>query len=269
MEILEKVILKSSPKVRLSLVKADLIPQLIPSLNPLSLSFAEAVDIHTSLVAAINNTVWSTSPDGIEEIGIRDGREEQAVQEIVLKQILIPSEKYICHLCMNRFSIIDGDQSGFFLTLLVQLLEISPAYQPTMEFVLNMPVVLTIPSCLTFFQSDESIWYFLIIMFNVQQKWNDRRGNLRQTGTNVLRMLRMEGIDDVIEQKLQNDKEGSWGRDIVTDSIDWNNMQGMNIPKFESKMTRNNENGRFSLKGRKTLWCVPKNHFLHNYRSSV
>ncbi|KAK2943641.1 hypothetical protein BLNAU_21431 [Blattamonas nauphoetae] len=93
----------SSTKVQLALANADLIPQLIHNLNPLSLSFTEAVDIHTNLMKTINRTVWPGTPDDLTRIGIEDGNEQQAVHETVLQRVIVPSEKYICHLCMNRF----------------------------------------------------------------------------------------------------------------------------------------------------------------------
>ncbi|KAK2944956.1 hypothetical protein BLNAU_20132 [Blattamonas nauphoetae] len=161
MKILESLSISCSARVFYPLVKADLLPQLITSLNPLSLSFAEAVGIHTCLMSIISSTVWLTTPTGLEHLGIEDESGQQTVHKTVLKQVLIPSEKYICHLCANRFSIVDGDLPNEFMTILAQLLRISPSYQPTAEIVLHMPVFLTIPSCLTFFEKDFPIWDFL------------------------------------------------------------------------------------------------------------
>ncbi|KAK2955111.1 hypothetical protein BLNAU_9840 [Blattamonas nauphoetae] len=103
---------------------------------------------------------------------------------------------HICHLCVNCYSNINGKQSESFLTLLAQLLEICPFYQPTMGFVLSMPAVLTIPSCHTFFEDDESINNFLFLMVDYQQKRNKTRGSMRQMWQKMHRMLRMEGIED-------------------------------------------------------------------------
>ncbi|KAK2957949.1 hypothetical protein BLNAU_7125 [Blattamonas nauphoetae] len=61
MGMLNSLFVWSTPKVRLALVKADLIPQLIITLNPLSLSVAEAVDIHIGLIQTISNTVIPAS----------------------------------------------------------------------------------------------------------------------------------------------------------------------------------------------------------------
>ncbi|KAK2939831.1 hypothetical protein BLNAU_25263 [Blattamonas nauphoetae] len=54
MEMLVTMIVHCSAKVRLSIIKADLIPQLILTLNPLSLSFTEAVDIRIPLLNIIS-----------------------------------------------------------------------------------------------------------------------------------------------------------------------------------------------------------------------
>ncbi|KAK2943325.1 hypothetical protein BLNAU_21750 [Blattamonas nauphoetae] len=227
MEMLRNLFVWCSNQVLLALVQADLIPQIINTLNPQSLSFAETVDLYTNLMITITNSLCLSTPTSLGYLAFEDGNEQQAVHEAVLKQVVVPPEKYICHLCVNRFSIIDEDQSKSFLSLLAQLLDISPSYQPTMNIVLHTPVILTIPSSLAFIEHDHSIWAFLYFMVDIQREWNEPRGKERQTSKVVNRMLRMEGIEDGIEEKLQNDpnNRGSW---IVTSAIGWNHRQGMN-----------------------------------------
>ncbi|KAK2961563.1 hypothetical protein BLNAU_3361 [Blattamonas nauphoetae] len=232
LEMLESLTANCSARVRETLVKADLIPQLINTLNPLSLPFAKAVDIYMNIMKIIANSVWLSTPDGLRQLAIEDGDEQQAVHETVLQQVMAPSEQYLWHLCANQFSIIDDKQSELFLELLANILEICPSYQPTMNFVVNMPVVLTIPSCLTFFENGHSIWYFLYQMNNAQREWNKQGGEVRQMGTTVDRQLRMEGFEDVIEEKLHNAKNGYFGRWIIHKSIGWNKQLGMNVPDY-------------------------------------
>ncbi|KAK2948727.1 hypothetical protein BLNAU_16365 [Blattamonas nauphoetae] len=220
------------PPDRLALIKADLIPQLLIILDPQSVSYAGMLDIHTCLILNISESVWLATPSGLKHLGIEDHDEQQPIHETVLKQVLIPSEQYIYHLCVNRFSIVDGKQSETFLGLLARLLAISPYYQPKMEFVLHMPVFLTIPSCLTFFENDHAIWYFLYTMNQTQLEWNRTKGTQQQIWQTVHRMLRMEGFEDVIEEKLQNDQNGSNVRWLVAFSIRWNNQQGTNLPRL-------------------------------------
>ncbi|KAK2953274.1 hypothetical protein BLNAU_11737 [Blattamonas nauphoetae] len=231
MEILESLIFWCSSEVRLALVQADLIPQLIITLNPLSLSFAEAEDFHTDLISNISRSLWLATPDGLADLKFEGYDEQQDVHESILKQVLAPSEKYIWHLCVNRYSIKDGEQSRWFLDLLAQLLRICPYYQPTMDFVFDMPVFLTIPSCLAFIENDHSIWHFLNVMMDTQHKWNKKRGEVRQMWKTVHQMLRMEGIEDASEGRLRNDRNGTWGGDILDKSISWSNTHDMNLPR--------------------------------------
>ncbi|KAK2941511.1 hypothetical protein BLNAU_23584 [Blattamonas nauphoetae] len=233
MEMLDHLILNCSENVRLELVKADLLFPIIINLNPQSLSFTEVSYIHIYLMNTITYSLWLTTQNGLNKLGVEDDNEQQAVHETVLKQGLLPLEKYISHLCVNRYSIIDGEQSPKLMTLLPRLLRICAYYQPTMEFVLNMPVFLTIPSCLTFFENENSIWSFLASMVDAQQEWNEQRRHVGQMGKTVHRTLRMEGIEDVIEAKLRNHKFRMSGGWIVKKSIEWNNLLGMNLPKQE------------------------------------
>ncbi|KAK2958127.1 hypothetical protein BLNAU_6831 [Blattamonas nauphoetae] len=229
MKMLKTLSLSCSTQLLLTLVQADLLPQIIASLNPHSLSFVESVDIHIYLIFTIHNPVWLATPDGLARLGIEEDAEQQAVHEMVLQQVVIPSEKYIWHLCVSRFSIVDGEQSREFLEFLVRLLQICPYYQPTMDFVYHMPVVLSIPSCLTFFEIDRSIYWFLYHIVDIQQEWNVTRGKIRQMWKTVHKMLRMEGIEDVLEAKLQNDNKRYYGDRIVAHLFSWNNMLGMNV----------------------------------------
>ncbi|KAK2953982.1 hypothetical protein BLNAU_11084 [Blattamonas nauphoetae] len=233
MKMLDSLFASFSKKIRLALLNADLIPRLFIALNAQSLSFAETVDIHVHLLKMLRHSLWLAYRRGLAQLEIEDGNEQLAVHETILKQVLVPSEQYICHLCENRFSIIDGNQSWNFLDLLARLLLISPYYQPTMEFTLHMPIVPMIPSCLTFFENDASIWYFLILMITPQREWNDERGAVQNMWKTMHRMLRKEGIEDVIEAKLGNDKSTSYGRSLVDKSIEWNKKQGMNVPEQE------------------------------------
>ncbi|KAK2953000.1 hypothetical protein BLNAU_11989 [Blattamonas nauphoetae] len=228
-EMLVNLISNCSAKVRLSLVKADIILHLMTTLNPHSFSYSEPEDIHMNVISCVYWSFWLAAPYDLAELGFEDDNEQQAVHRTVLTQIVAPSEKYLCHLCVNRFSIVDGALCSVFVRLLARLLEICAYYPPTMEFVLHMPVVLTIPSCLTFFETDDSIYYFLLHMIMAQREWNTKTGQKRQMWKAVDRMLRMEGIEDVIEEKLQTDKNEYDGELIVRESIRWNNKLGMNL----------------------------------------
>ncbi|KAK2957007.1 ion-transporting P-type ATPase [Blattamonas nauphoetae] len=210
-KMLSNLLLCCSDKNVLLLIKADLISELIMTLHPLSLSFTEAVDIHINLLKTIAVPLWLATPYHLAKLGIDNRDEQQAVHKTVFQQVLAHLEKYIMHLCVNRYSIVDGNMSIEFMFLIALILRICPYYQPTMDFVLHMPVVLTIPSCLAFFEDEASIEYFLLDMNNFQLDLNKTRREEQQMWQTVHGMLRMEGIEDVIEGKLQNDRNAYKG----------------------------------------------------------
>ncbi|KAK2952735.1 hypothetical protein BLNAU_12384 [Blattamonas nauphoetae] len=205
MTMIETVFEWCSTKILLALVKADLITQVITTLNPLSFSFAEVEDIHSNLMSSITCSLWLSTPYSLGLLEIKDRNEQQAVNETILQQVVIPSEKYIWHLCVNRFSIIEGDLASGFMHLLARLLEICPYHQPTLDFVLHMPISLTIPSCLAFIDDNNTFGKFLGRMVDIHRERNRQGGNERPMWKTGHRMLRMEGIEDVMEEKLRND----------------------------------------------------------------
>ncbi|KAK2952727.1 hypothetical protein BLNAU_12376 [Blattamonas nauphoetae] len=139
MEMFKRLIVNCSKKLLLALVKADIIPQVIIPLNLLSISFVQAVDLHINVLDIINTSLKLTIPNILARLGIEDSKEQEAVQETVLQQVIAPSEKYIWHLCLNRHSIVNRGLSDEFMRLLTWLIEIYQYHQRAMNFVQNMP----------------------------------------------------------------------------------------------------------------------------------
>ncbi|KAK2942259.1 hypothetical protein BLNAU_22828 [Blattamonas nauphoetae] len=236
MAMLHRLFTNCSLNVCFTLVKADLIAQLFLTLNPQSVSLTEPERVHTLLIEVIGHSFHLTTPGGLATLEIEDHDGQQAVHEIVLMKVLTPSEKYICHMCANRNSLVDGGQSDVFMALFARLLRL-PAYcQPTMDFVLTLPVFLAIPSCLTLIENERPVYSFLNLMVYFQQEWNDLGGDVRLSGNTILRCLRMEGFDDVIEQRLQNDRKQYLGPVVADYSIKINNLHGMNVPPHVSPL---------------------------------
>ncbi|KAK2947021.1 hypothetical protein BLNAU_18023 [Blattamonas nauphoetae] len=93
MEMLERQFIYCATSILLPLVKTELIPQVVVSLNPHSLSLADAVDIHICFKNIIWRALWLATPDGLEQPEIEEDDKQQAIYEIVLKQVLVPSER--------------------------------------------------------------------------------------------------------------------------------------------------------------------------------
>ncbi|KAK2953209.1 hypothetical protein BLNAU_11834 [Blattamonas nauphoetae] len=94
-KMLGNLLFHCSAKFTFTLVKEELIPQLMVTLNPLSLSFEEAVYIHANLMKTITNPVKLATPIGLAILRIKQYSEQQAVYETVFRQVLAPSEQRI------------------------------------------------------------------------------------------------------------------------------------------------------------------------------
>ncbi|KAK2955475.1 hypothetical protein BLNAU_9522 [Blattamonas nauphoetae] len=233
MAMLHRLLQNCSDEILFALVKADLISQLIVTLDPQSVSLSDCEDMHTCLIDIITKSFRLAAPHSLATLRIEDGYERPFVYETIFQKVLSPSEKYVYHLYTNRYSIVDGDQSAQLMCLLGRLLRISPYHQPTMDTVLVLPVVLAIPSCLSFFEVENSIWCFLNIFVTSKWEWH-KVFEMHQKWKKVHPILRLEGIEDVMEEKLQNDQnsDGFYGPTIVATSIKLNNLQGINLPNL-------------------------------------
>ncbi|KAK2955480.1 hypothetical protein BLNAU_9527 [Blattamonas nauphoetae] len=233
MKMLHRLLQNCSNDILIALVKADLISQLIVTLDPQSVSLSDFEHMHTALISIIECSLWLSPLDSLAQLKTKDGDEHQTVPETLFQQIMRPSEKYLTHLCVNRNSILDNEKYKDFLILLARiLLKTYPSSQPTMETVLMMRIVLTVPSCLSFFDGESSVWGFLDIFVN--SRWERHEsGDVGQKWKKMDRMLRTEGMEDVMETKLRNDEEAFYGREIIASSITLNNEMGMNVPEQE------------------------------------
>ncbi|KAK2955482.1 hypothetical protein BLNAU_9529 [Blattamonas nauphoetae] len=124
-DMLDHLISVNSDKNRLDLVKADLISKLIATINPQSFSIPDCEDMHTCLIHIITSSLrfppqdYSATLDShgqkfstlsfflpttfVHDCEIEDGNEQQAVHETVFQQVLLQSEQYLSHLCVNRY----------------------------------------------------------------------------------------------------------------------------------------------------------------------
>ncbi|KAK2953022.1 hypothetical protein BLNAU_12011 [Blattamonas nauphoetae] len=197
-----RIVVFCSINTLLKLVSDGLVPQLISALNPLSLSFADADDIHIHLMRIIDYALSLSTRTELESLNIHNAHEQQAVHETVINQVLMPSEGYLRHLCVNHRLIVDGNQSSTFILLIAKIFKICPSHDPMVDFLCELPVFLAIPSCLTHFESFDTTLWFPTEMLEVQSEWTRGGGRMLRRWNQVLRSLRTEGIEDVFEQRL-------------------------------------------------------------------
>ncbi|KAK2941163.1 hypothetical protein BLNAU_23928 [Blattamonas nauphoetae] len=227
------LIRQTSPKQCLSLVHLNLVPQLLSAINVQSLSFADGQGLILLVAGLLVQLLNLASLYSLAKLEIEHHLDRQAVHEAVLKHILVPSEGFIRHICLNRLSISTEALSNHFMSLLMQILHISPYHPQTMDFVQTLPIVLSIPSFLTFYSFDVTIESFLDDLIVVQSEWDRKGGSIRRSGRIISRCLVMEGFSDVLEQLMTTDKEGDSGGYAVEFSISLSNLFGVNCADLE------------------------------------
>ncbi|KAK2961991.1 hypothetical protein BLNAU_3047 [Blattamonas nauphoetae] len=193
-----------SRNVQFGLLNADLVPQLISSLQPLTRSFKYPQNIHSDLLSIIGRFLWLATPSNDAYAEIDDHTEQQAVHETLLKHVLLPSKDYIRQICHTRTVFIDHVFWPDFMTCVAQIILICPFYQPTMDYVLDLPLIFTMITSNDFNDSDESRACFLGEIADAQEEWDKHDKEIRRMGTIINRSLRMEGSEDQIEQMLQS-----------------------------------------------------------------
>ncbi|KAK2963836.1 hypothetical protein BLNAU_1405 [Blattamonas nauphoetae] len=230
MRMLDYLQHNASPPIHLKLVHAALIPRLLSSLNPPSLSFVDGAELHTLLISLVVHSLWLSTPNELQKLEIEDSAEQQTVHETVLDHVLVPSKGYIQHLCENRLVVIaDSSLSDVFMSLLVHLLHISLSHPPTSRVVLALPVILAVPSSFTSNDTTFSNWRLLGGLANAQRRWVSRVSLLRQSEATPVRVLRMEGWEDVVEQQLQHTIDGDWVRVVGMSARRMSVVDGANI----------------------------------------
>ncbi|KAK2946523.1 hypothetical protein BLNAU_18565 [Blattamonas nauphoetae] len=232
MAFVGRIVFRSSDNTILKLVKDGLIQKLISCLDLFSLSFIDAEYIHTSLLSIIYESLW-ISTERKETLKLNDANEQLNIRETVHNQVLLPSEAYIRHLCSNSYSFRNRDQSFQYMILLPRLLDVSPYHPATMEFVQNLHVCVTLTSAMAFFDFNVAICGSLLVLTTTQLTRRNASGQVLERHHILFRSLKMEGIEDIIEQWLKNDIGGDNGQEIATTDIKWNNMLGMNVKKLE------------------------------------
>ncbi|KAK2943245.1 hypothetical protein BLNAU_21817 [Blattamonas nauphoetae] len=228
LDLLIDLIMSSSSNVHLSLINLNLVPQLLSSLNPQSLSFEDAPDVVLFVASLLSQLLQISSPHSLIKLEIENNWDRSALHDTTLAHLLVPSEGFIRHVCLNRPSFEEKEISLIFMSLLMQILHISPYHPPTMDFIQTLPIVLSIPSMLTSCPSDQSKFYCLTDLLAEQTECIKRDGSNRRSNTIVARFLANEGFSDVLEQMMMADEEGDSGSYIVACSISLSCMFGIN-----------------------------------------
>ncbi|KAK2955024.1 hypothetical protein BLNAU_9955 [Blattamonas nauphoetae] len=233
MEFLHRMIIIRSKHFLLKLVKADLIPHLLASLNPVSLSFEYAEDVHIHLVSIIGLALLLLHPNDSKQIDVINATDKHNLQETILARVLLPPASYIRHLCANRHLFINGNRSVHLLNFLTRLISLCPYSTPSMRILQSLPVFFTIPSTSAELDMDRALCWILDALVDAQRDWNNDSGDVRKSGRTACRSLVLEGFEDTLERSIQFGSTEDTRKQLTKHSIVLSNMMGMNAQEGE------------------------------------
>ncbi|KAK2942863.1 hypothetical protein BLNAU_22224 [Blattamonas nauphoetae] len=229
-EMLESQLWKCDHDLKLNLLDTDLIPHLLTSLHAPSISFTGAKDIHSRLISILDSFLMSVIPTILITVRQTEPDRRLQIYGTVLKQVLVPSEQYCRYLCACRFSIVEGGQADNFVSLLARLIEICPEHHPTRDFVLALPVSFAISSCLMSIECQVAMFKLMSGMVDALIDQIDESPQLRQSKAIILRSLKMEGFDDVVEPHALTVGVEKWRWLVYSYSAKLHIASGANVP---------------------------------------
>ncbi|KAK2953284.1 hypothetical protein BLNAU_11747 [Blattamonas nauphoetae] len=225
---LNSVLLSCSSAIRLLFVEVDFITNMFAIIQPHTLPIARNVGRIHSLIGLIKNSIKIASPLHLEKLGVTDEVNTFNHREIICQKAVIPSGQFVTFLISNRY-LLDKWLFHQFMELLCTLVDISPYHRPTLEFVLASPIVMAIPSRLSFYEDTRPVYDTLPLINNSFRLWGRREAEAVPSSKRMIQALVSEGFEDMLDQVMMFNESASFGDDIIEESQIFSHFLGSNI----------------------------------------
>ncbi|KAK2950806.1 hypothetical protein BLNAU_14224 [Blattamonas nauphoetae] len=198
------------------------------------LPFGELDTFLLSINTILNKSILLTIPSTLNDLKITDPSAQHNRRQLIFQRVIQPSSQYITFLYQNRYSLGDQDLSGSSMDVLGRLASTSPFHIPTLEFILERPVVMTIQSCLSFFENLETRWTSLLDITLSLTGWKKQGPEMDQFLKRMIQALFSEGFEDTLEVMLLQDKDDEgFGDGIIEQSLELSRLLGANVVHIE------------------------------------
>ncbi|KAK2948267.1 hypothetical protein BLNAU_16803 [Blattamonas nauphoetae] len=228
--LLEELCMRCSLTIRRQLIQDGILQKIMAVIDSDALFSQDFGETPLFLSLIIRSFLRLGTLRGMERGQVVSQNEQQELHDLILRQVIIPSEGFLRFLYHVHPSVVDGDRSFIFLGNLTRFIQICPYYDLTITHILGLPVILTITSSLTIIVTDSSIWTFLDDLNECIWEWNSERRKTRSNVRLLFRSFVAEGFDDLKEQRLQNDEYGDTSDQILGSVSQLCNVQGENTP---------------------------------------
>ncbi|KAK2961677.1 hypothetical protein BLNAU_3475 [Blattamonas nauphoetae] len=228
LSFLYQITSRSSPAILTNLIKSELFPKVLATVQPHTLPISGDETIIGQLILIIINNITHAHPWSLSNLGITAAVDESTQCEMLFQKVVLPSSQLVTFLISNQL-ILTRSLFRYHLFLLEKLLSIGPFHLPTLEFVLASPIVMAFSSCLSFVESSEHLENILFTFNESLSKWKRGSAEVAQSAKRMMEALFSEGFEDTLEQKMRNDKGGTYGRNLVEKCHVISKLLGSNV----------------------------------------
>ncbi|KAK2957813.1 hypothetical protein BLNAU_7247 [Blattamonas nauphoetae] len=142
---------ESSPTIQCRLMKSDLIPNILATVQPQTLSVTGNDTRLDNLIRIIRSFLYLAYPPLLRKLDITAAVDAFNHREIIFQKVVLPSSQFVTFLISNRH-VLDEERSYSFMSLWCTHITIGPFHRPTLSFIAVSPIVMAISSYLS---SDE------------------------------------------------------------------------------------------------------------------
>ncbi|KAK2960133.1 hypothetical protein BLNAU_5016 [Blattamonas nauphoetae] len=207
-------LIMSSRQINLDLVESDLLANVFATVQPHTLPHSENKALIKKLVWIIEYTLNVASPSHLRDLGITAAVDQSDLYEMIFQKVVLPSSQFFIFLISNRL-FLNEDLSASSMCLLGAFIRICPFHRPTLEYVFASPIAMAFTSCLSIIEDSTLLWITLFNNHDSQKEWKNEGPEVVQSAKRMIQALISEGFEDALEQRLMNDKNGSYGDGIV------------------------------------------------------
>ncbi|KAK2941922.1 hypothetical protein BLNAU_23158 [Blattamonas nauphoetae] len=218
----------SYPALPLHYIESDLVPNLLRTVQPHTISISEDEAMIDSLVGIISHFVYLTLPWSLSDTGVTAAVDAFNHREMIFQKVVLPSSQFVTFLISKRH-VLNRDLCTSFVYLLSILFQMGPFHRPTLKFVLSSPIVMGLTSCLSLANRDFDVWSILAHIAQPLSFWTRGSAEVTQSGKRMMQELFSEGFEDTLEQMLRNNMDGDDGFRLVDECHLLSNKLGLNV----------------------------------------
>ncbi|KAK2943957.1 hypothetical protein BLNAU_21103 [Blattamonas nauphoetae] len=226
---------KSPFEDKFSLAKEGRIKLLMVSMQPHTRSVEGNKYFHDSLMLILARTIKHGTLSGIHDLTESGVQESEAtIRETILNNLIIPSGTYVEHVLHQLAGTHTRSEITFVDYFVVHLFDIAVHHPLTMQYLVSSSVPQAFSAILCENCCDLVVSKCLERFAVFGEKMNDEGGEFLHRTHDLIRMVRSEGLEDGLEQKLRNNADKSLGRCVAKLSLWLCNRLGSNASSFGS-----------------------------------